>query len=118
MKKSQIFLLVAVAIVALAYFFIPAVNKQITDSVVMLSKFDLNEVYAYLQSFDKTTAACVSFFFDGASKHHGASACVSHHAFKCDDIWLGLGRCAIVELGYGGRCALLLHSTHFRSRRR
>lgn len=62
MKKSQIFLLVAVAIVALAYFFIPAVNKQITDSVVMLSKFDLNEVYAYLQSFDKTTAACVSFF--------------------------------------------------------
>ena len=56
MKKSQIFLLVAVAIVALAYFFIPAVNKQITDSVVMLSKFDLNEVYAYLQSAAPTIA--------------------------------------------------------------
>ena len=105
MKKSQIFLLVAVAIVALAYFFIPAVNKQITDSVVMLSKFDLNEVYAYLQSFDKTTAACVSFFLMVLQ-----SIMAPVPAF--------LGRCAIVELGYGGRCALLLHSTHFRSRRR
>ena len=62
MKKSQIGLLIVVILVASAYFFIPAVNKQLNDSVTMLSKFDLNEVYAYLQSFDKTTAACVSFF--------------------------------------------------------
>ncbi|WP_346726501.1 TVP38/TMEM64 family protein [Campylobacter mucosalis] len=62
MKRSQILLLMAVLVVALCYFFIPSVNRQITDSVVMLSKFDLNEVFHYLQSFDKTTAACVSFF--------------------------------------------------------
>ncbi|KEA45877.1 membrane protein [Campylobacter mucosalis] len=62
MKRSQILLLIAVLVVALCYFFIPSVNRQITDSVVMLSKFDLNEVFHYLQSFDKTTAACVSFF--------------------------------------------------------
>lgn len=62
MKKSQIGLLIIVILIALAYFFIPFVNKQITDSVVMLSKFDLNEVFNYLRGFDKTTAACVSFF--------------------------------------------------------
>ncbi|QCD53142.1 TVP38/TMEM64 family protein [Campylobacter sp. RM16192] len=62
MKRSQIILLLVAFVIAIAYLFIPAVNKQITDSVVMLSKFDLNEVFHYLQSFDKTTAACVSFF--------------------------------------------------------
>nr|WP_314381567.1 TVP38/TMEM64 family protein [uncultured Campylobacter sp.] len=62
MKKSQIFLLVIVALIALAYFFIPSFKVFLNDSVAMLSKFDLNEVFHYLQSFDKTTAACVSFF--------------------------------------------------------
>ena len=110
MKKSQIALLVVVIAIAAIYFFVPSVKSYIDSSVSTLSSFDLNAVYHYLQSYEhKDVIAVVSFFLMILQSIIAPRPAIFDHSFKRSHLWLGVGCLAVVELGDGRGCDVLLY---------